>query len=218
MHPGLALCVYSHTGTVFYDVFLSVCFSECLHDVFKWLGFEIEVHPDCSSEKMLFLLRKLSSRDHSQMDSVVCCILSHGQEGSVYGVDGLPVDFRELSKPLNGLKCSSLADKPKLFFIQACQGTRNQQAVYIDSDDHTNTICSDAVALTESIPSDADFLFAMSTVPSFVSFRERSKGSWFIQSLCRNLVQMVPRLVKQNIISCSISIRLFFSGEVCCTN
>lgn len=206
MHPCPALSVYARTGTEFYDgVFLSVCLTECLHDVFKWLGFEMEIHQDCTSEKMLSLLRKLSSRDHSQMDSVVCCILSHGQEGSVFGVDGHRVNFRELSQPLNGLKCSSLADKPKLFFIQACQGTSNQQAVYIESDDHTNTICSDAFARTESIPSDADFLFAMSTVPSFVSFRERKNGSWFIQSLCQNLVQMVPRLVKQNILSCSIS-------------
>lgn len=185
-------CIYG-------GVFLSVCLSVYLHEVFKWLGFEIEVHRDCTREKMLSLLRKLSTRDHSHMDSVVCCILSHGQQGSVLGVDGLPVDFGDLSRPLNGLRCFSLAEKPKLFFIQACQGTSEQQAVYIESDDHTNTVCSDAVAPTESIPSDADFLFAMSTVPSFVSYRERSNGSWFIQSLCQNLVQMVPRLVQQNI-------------------
>lgn len=184
---------------------LSVCLSECLHDVFEWLGFEIEIHQDCSSEKMRSLMRKLGSRDHSQMDSVVCCILSHGKEGRVYGVDGITVELTELHQPLNGLQCASLANKPKLFFIQACQGNREQQAVYIESDSHTDSfVCSDAVALTESIPSDADFLFAMSTVPSFVSFRERKSGTWFIQSLCQNLLQMVPRLVKLNIIYCSM--------------
>ncbi|XP_026233048.1 caspase-8 isoform X4 [Anabas testudineus] len=166
---------------------------ESLRDVFMWLGFKVEIHNDCSSTDMRSLLRELGRRDHSQMDGVVCCILSHGKEGCVYGADDLPVTFTELCKPLNGLSCPSLADKPKLFFVQACQGTSEQQAVYIESDDHTGTLCSDAVALTESIPADADFLFAMSTVPSFVSYRDTKNGSWFIQSLCQNLVQMVDR-------------------------
>lgn len=188
---------------------LPVCLSESLHDVFMWLGFKVEIHNDCSSTDMRSLLRELGRRDHSQMDGVVCCILSHGKEGCVYGADDLPVTFTELCKPLNGLSCPSLADKPKLFFVQACQGTSEQQAVYIESDDHTGTLCSDAVALTESIPADADFLFAMSTVPSFVSYRDTKNGSWFIQSLCQNLVQMVDRLVKNDI----IYYKLFSGGK-----
>ncbi|XP_056284201.1 caspase-8 isoform X5 [Pseudoliparis swirei] len=40
---------------------------------------------------------------------------------------------------------------------------------------------------------DADFLLAMATVPSFVSWRDKKNGSWFIQSVCQNLLQMVPR-------------------------
>ncbi|KAF3694838.1 Caspase-8 [Channa argus] len=162
---------------------------DCLRVVFKWLGFQTEVHQDCSSQQIRSLLQRLGSRDHSLMDCVVCCILSHGQEGSVYGVDGQTVELAQLKQPLNGLKCPSLADKPKLFFIQACQGTSEQKAIYIESD---GIVYSDAVAMKGSIPSEADYLMAMSTVPSFVSYRERKNGSWFIQSLCQNLVQMVP--------------------------
>nr|AGN52667.1 caspase 10 [Channa striata] len=165
----------------------------CLQDVFRWLGFETVVNRDCSSDMMLSLLQNLGRKDHSQMDCVVCCILSHGQKGSVYGIDGQTVELTQLKEPLNGLKCSSLAEKPKLFFIQACQGNSEQKAVYIESDgDTSGVIESDAVAVKDSIPSDADYLMAMSTVPSFVSYRERTNGSWFIQSLCQNLVQMVP--------------------------
>ncbi|XP_029981476.1 caspase-8 [Sphaeramia orbicularis] len=162
--------------------------------VFEWLGFDIEVHNNCTREQMLTVVRQLSSRDHSQMDCVVCCILSHGLEGGVYGVDGRPVKLMELTEPFNGSRCPSLVEKPKLFFIQACQGTIEQKAVVIQTDGPEPTmVCCDAVQIRESIPCDADFLQALATVPSFVSYRERTHGTWFIQTLCQNLVQMVPR-------------------------
>lgn len=166
---------------------------DCLRKVFQWLGFEVVIERDCERDKMLSVLRELGRRDHSQMDCLVCCVLSHGQEGSVYGVDGLTIQIKELMEPVNGLNCSSLAEKPKLFFIQACQGSNEQKAVYIETDGSARSLVySDAIKAKHSIPSDADFLLGMATVPSFVSFRERKNGTWFIQSLCQNLVRMVP--------------------------
>lgn len=181
---------------------LSLWLTECLHKVFTWLRFEIKTHQDCTSKKMLSVMQDLSSRDHSQMDCLVCVVLSHGNEGSVYGVDGNTVAIRELMEPFSGQNCSSLIQKPKMFFIQACQGSDEQRPVYIESDGPTRgSIQSDAVAAKDSIPSVADFLLGMATVPSFVSFRERSSGTWFIQSFCQNLVEMVAGLVKLSTVS-----------------
>ncbi|KAM9346833.1 caspase-8 [Symphorus nematophorus] len=167
---------------------------DCLQKVFKWLSFEVETLRDCTGERMLSVMQELGRRSHSQMDCLVCCILSHGLEGSVYGVDGLTVTISKLMEPFNGSNCSSLTEKPKLFFIQACQGTKEQKPVYIESDSPAHgLIRSDAIEARNSIPSDADFLLGMATVPSYVSFRERKNGTWFIQTLCQNLVRMVPR-------------------------
>ncbi|XP_024269953.1 caspase-8 isoform X2 [Oncorhynchus tshawytscha] len=169
-----------------------------LVSVFKWLGFETQTEPDCSREKILSLLAELRNRDHSQMDCLVCCVLSHGLEGGVYGVDGLEVSVRELTEPFSGLECSSLRDKPKLFFIQACQGNKDQKQVFIQSDGPapssttSSSICTDAVVHRDSIPTDADFLLGMATVPHFASFRDKRQGTWFIQSLCQNLINLVP--------------------------
>ncbi|XP_028993496.1 caspase-8 [Betta splendens] len=166
---------------------------ECLVKVFTWLGFKTEVHHDCTSGQIKNLVQDLGRRDHSAMDSVVCCILSHGKEGSVLGVDGIPVEFTDLREPLKGYNCYSLAKKPKMFFIQACQGTDNQRPVWVEADGPADSsVCCDAVKV-KPIPADADFLFAMSTVPSCVSFRDKTAGTWFMQSLCKNLVDMVPR-------------------------
>ncbi|CAK6954037.1 caspase-8 isoform X1 [Scomber scombrus] len=174
--------------------------------VFKWLGFDIVIRRNCTSGQMQSIMQELASQNHSQMDCLVCFILSHGQEQSVYGVDGNTVELQDLMDPFNGSRCSTLANKPKMFFIQACQGTREQQPVYIQTDSGTGShVSRDSKIFTpsfkgskqqpttkSSIPSNADFLMGMATVPSFVSFRERSNGTWFIQSLCQNLVQMVP--------------------------
>lgn len=186
---------------------LSVWLPESLHKVFKWLGFDIETQRDCKAEKMLSIMKELAGRNHSHVECLVCFILSHGQEGSVYGVEGRTVTYRELMEPFSGFNCSSLAEKPKLFFIQACQGTKEQRAVHIQADG--SLVQNDAVVAKDSIPSDADFLLGMATVASFISFRERTSGTWFIQSLCKNLIDMVPRLV--NCRSCKIrSVQHFF--------
>lgn len=175
-------------------------FTGCLQKVFEWLGFQVVVKNDCQSHKMLSVMRDLGSRDHSHIDCLVCCVLSHGKEDSVYGVDGIAVPITQLTEPFDGTKCPSLAGKPKLFFIQACQGDREQNPVYIESDGPGRSrshslVQSDAVAVRDSIPADADFLLGMATVNFFASYRDKVTGTWYIQTLCKNLVQSVPRLV-----------------------
>ncbi|XP_060910493.1 caspase-8 [Labrus mixtus] len=156
---------------------------ERLNKVFEWLGFHVVIERDCDRKRMLRVVKNHGEEDHCDVDCLVCCVLSHGEQDGVYGVDGLTVALNELKEPFNGLKCPSLTEKPKLFFIQACQGVSRQEPVYIQSDGLESS----------SIPSEADFLLAMATVPSYVSFRERSNGTWFIQALCQNLIQMVPK-------------------------
>lgn len=180
--------------TVFY--LLCICPSDCLKTVFSWLGFQVEVQRDCTSERILSLMEELAGRSQQDWDCVVCCVLSHGLEGCVHGVDYKPVNIKMLLEPFIGTKCPSMAGKPKLFFIQACQGIEEQGIVYLGGDrpEHSD-VDTDVLLLKESIPSHSDFLLGMSTVPGFVSLRERTNGTWYIQSLCQNLVDMVPRLV-----------------------
>ncbi|KAG9328057.1 hypothetical protein JZ751_016670 [Albula glossodonta] len=137
---------------------------------------------------MLSLMEELSRRNHSGMDCLVVCVLSHGDRDLVYGVDENEVYLSQLTSHFSGDGCPSLVGKPKLFFIQACQGGKVQRPVHI-APDNVN-ITAGTIA---PIPEGADFLLAMSTVPKYVSFRDPIEGTWFIQSLCRNLLEMVPR-------------------------
>lgn len=170
-----------------------VC-AESLVAVFLWLGFEIVIRRDCSAESMLDALDELRKQDHAQSDCVVCCVLTHGYEGGLHGVDGGKVLVKDLIRLLDGYNCPSLIQKPKLFFIQACQGSKEQQGVLIQSTgDMERSLFCDAEESGQFIPVGADFLLAMATMPGCVSFREAFRGTWFIQSLCNCLQQLVPR-------------------------
>ena len=54
---------------------------------------------------------------NSQSDAFVCAILSHGEEGVVFGIDA-KIEIQELLRFFKGNNCAGLVGKPKIFFIQ----------------------------------------------------------------------------------------------------
>ena len=133
-------------------------------------------------------------------------VLSHGNEGILYGYDH-SYPAHKIWEPFTADKwvnvilslitiiisrSSSLAGKPKLFFIQACQGSKMDSGTEVG---HTLLKWQPIFALpkvkmartmTDSLatyrtPLYADFLLAHSTVAGFYSWRNTVSGSWFIQ-------------------------------------
>lgn len=58
-----------------------------------------------------------AAEDHSDADCFGCAILSHGDDGTVYGTDSI-MQLKTLVDCVKGPNCPSLIGKPKLFFIQ----------------------------------------------------------------------------------------------------
>ncbi|XP_076595841.1 caspase-3-like [Chaetodon auriga] len=146
---------------------------------FSSLGYKIKFVNDQTVEQMKRLMLSVSQEDHSRSASFVCVLLSHGDEGVIYGTDG-PEEFENLTRYFKGDRCKSLVGKPKLFFIQACRGSDLDGGILIETD-------SVAEQTSERIPVEADFLYAYSTAPGYYSWRNTSNGSWFMQSLCEML-------------------------------
>jgi hypothetical protein len=154
-----------------------------LKDVFRSLGFNVEVKSNLTHSEMATSLLHTACSDHSLYDCFVCCILSHGALGAVYGCDGKTVAIRDLMSYFKAATCPTLRSKPKLFFVQACQGNDKQYGHTADVD----TDSADSPGEVETIPNEADFLLGLATVPGFVSFRSRSAGSWYITTLVHML-------------------------------
>merc|ERR1712088_1288396 len=149
----------------------------------KRLDFEVRVYNDCAYKDMERILEELAQSDHSDADCVFVAVLSHGELGILYACDQ-PFKPDRLWSHFNAEKCPSLAGKPKLFFVQACQGDQLDAGVRLKRCAYTET---DSNAMSYKIPSHADFLIAYSTIPGFYSWRNTTAGSWFIQSVCRVL-------------------------------
>ncbi|KAM7097010.1 caspase-10-like isoform 2-T3 [Ciconia maguari] len=167
-----------------------------LERVFTWLGLDVRTYTDLTSLEIKDLMRTWQQlQDHKDRDCFICCILSHGESGAIYGKDEELVSIRMIMSHFTAKQCPQLADKPKLFFIQACQGKEIQCPVYVEGDARIPDLTSvqQSISPSESIPEEADFLLGMATIDGYVSFRHIEQGAWYIQALCSKLQLLVPR-------------------------
>ncbi|NWV62425.1 CASP8 protein, partial [Malurus elegans] len=166
-----------------------------LRNVFSKLHFRVEEYRDLTAEDIRKTVNIFRSEDHEDKDCFVCCILSHGKKGIIYGVDGEEVPIRELTTAFTVRNCSSLAGKPKVFFIQACQGDAFHKGVTIETDagEQDSSVERAARFQLDCLPPEADFLLGMATLQDYVSYRSPREGTWYIQALCQHLEYSCPR-------------------------
>ncbi|KAM4026427.1 caspase-8 isoform 2-T4 [Anomaloglossus baeobatrachus] len=158
---------------------------ESLSIIFSKLGFEVHRKRDLEGEKIFQTVNSYKGNNHGESDCFICCVLSHGDRGTISGTDGQSVPIRDLTFCFCSSQCPTLVGKPKLFFIQACQGKEHQQLVSLQTD-----ACIDSEGCNSSmdlIPDEPDFLLGMATTLHCVSYRHPKHGSWYIQSLCEHL-------------------------------
>lgn len=156
--------------------------ASALANRFAELGFEVEIEDDVTREEMMQIMKKYAFMDHTDNDCFACAILSHGEEGVVYGRNG-KIEIKKLLEPFKGNFCDSLAGKPKLFFIQACRGTEFDEGAEMNVADAKGEMEVDQEISTHKIPAEADFLVAYSVVPGYYAWRNSIDGSWFVQAL-----------------------------------
>ncbi|XP_061549485.1 caspase-8 isoform X2 [Phycodurus eques] len=182
---------------------------KALESLFSRFGFSVIVHSNLTAEEIREKLRIIASRNFSEEDALVVCVLSHGEHGCVYGTDEEKVSLRELTQPFTSGLARTLAGKPKLFFIQACQGGGYQTGTLPSppnpregDEDRRSHFEADAGPIhAETVPSDADFLLGMATVPECKSFRNKYTGSIYIQELCRQLRRSAESSREEDILS-----------------
>lgn len=163
---------------------------EAVKRVFNRLQFETVEYMNLEGKEIHEIVKEYSKKDHRNMDCFVCFIFSHGEKDKIKGVDDECVNIEDLVSCFTGTKCPSLAGKPKVFIIQACQGTGYHPSVTVEADSSGDPEV-DATPLA-SIPDRADILLGMATVEDYLSFRSRRNGSVYIQSLCRKMEQLCP--------------------------
>jgi len=98
-----------------------------LEETFLNLGFDVEKHHDLMAWELKATVDELvNKKDFSRYGSLVICLLSHGTEGALEGIDSRKVNINNLKYKFSLEKCPDLYGKPKIFIVQACQGTLKQ--------------------------------------------------------------------------------------------
>ena len=101
--------------------------------------------------------------DHKDNDCLLIAILSHGELGFLHSKD-THYKLEAITSYFSADRCPSLAGKPKLFFIQACQGD-NLDGGAVMRREATETDSNGYQSMSYTIPVHADFLIAYSTIP-----------------------------------------------------
>ena len=104
----------------------------------------------------------------SSYASLVLCILSHGGDGVIYGINGESVRMNDLKYAFNHEQCPELSGKPKLFVIQACRGERYMS---FDPAFTRQQPSEDKWQVASTLAPIRDTLDVYATLSEFVSFR-----------------------------------------------
>ncbi|EFX85212.1 hypothetical protein DAPPUDRAFT_45861 [Daphnia pulex] len=155
-----------------------------LSETFRMLGHDVEIYENLTRENLLRTMEKISKYDFRLYDCLVMCFLTHGERGILFSADSIPIELDQIKSYFNGANCPHLFEKPKLFFLQACQGQESQRRITYDE------IQDDSIVR----PSISNFFEAWATVPGFLSYRSTYKGSAvFVRELC-HVLQMYAHI------------------------
>jgi len=155
-----------------------------IEKTFESLDWQVEIHNDASASDIRGVISLLQVREETEkLHALAIFILSHGEDnGTVFAADSMYRVDHDILNALAADKCPYLAGKPKLIFVQACQGQATDPGARIRRR-HTS---QDSTA-TYKIPNYADFLIYQASFWNHYSFRSSDTGSWFIQALCTKL-------------------------------
>ncbi|XP_052263175.1 caspase-7-like isoform X2 [Dreissena polymorpha] len=180
---------------------------ENLKSTFTDLGFDMQIHHNKTYKEMMKIFKSAAKRDHSQSDCFACIVLSHGDEvrmidkhrpdqlerlDVIYATDGI-MFTKDIIQQFSDLKVPSLANKPRLFFVQACRGSSLDSGVPLPVGDLDMPDGEMPRVEVSPCPLYKDSLIMYATPPGYYAFRRPDTGSWFVRALCKVFSDQSPR-------------------------
>jgi len=168
--------------------------------LFEQLGFKVIVQNNRTYQEMREDINSFAQRqEHASSNMAIIVLLSHGEDGLVFGTDGRKVPNEWILGQFNNDNCPNLKGKPKLFIFQACRGDDPDYGTALiiprlEEVDGLRSTQVDSQSFTlealpplfekARIPTVEDMLIAYATIPGYVAHRDNMRGTWFIESIC----------------------------------
>ena len=166
-----------------------------IRKTFTELGWKVEedlVMQDPTKDQIEEQIKIIQSST-VKISCIAVFIMSHGEENDTIWADDQSYNLcKDVVEQLSAEKCPSLAGKPKMVFVQACQGGNTDSGTSVKLRSPTKKQdFSDAVVVEPKtvykhvkIPSYADIFVFKASYNGYRCFRN-DEGSWFMQTLCR---------------------------------
>ena len=167
---------------------------EAFKDVVDHFKYTVTVRENLTAEQMKAAVEDAGKAATPNHDSFICCIMSHGDNEGIEGVDRKEVTMEELALLVGPKKCPNLVGKPKIFILEASRGQKIPQAIDFDGTAEHKKIMG--------IPPDADYFFAYSTTPTTMNMRRPSQGTFYTQILCEKLQKKASKMSLHDIVVC----------------
>ena len=166
--------------------------------LFEQLGFKVKVQNNRTYQEMREDIATFAQKvEHEDSNMAIIVLLSHGEDGLVFGTDGRKVPNEWILGQFDNENCPKLKGKPKLFIFQACRGDDPDYGapILIPRLDGGTEVDAQAFYRPRAgsptsrpmpkIPTVEDMLIAYATIPGYVANRDNMRGTWFIESICK---------------------------------
>ncbi|KAK3087263.1 hypothetical protein FSP39_003810 [Pinctada imbricata] len=159
------------------------------------LGYVVKRKEDMTREGLLASLKEETSKlndltNRQKYHSIMVVVMSHGDKEGIVTHDDKRMTMEEIMEFFKNDKLKCFADRPKVFFVQACRGTDDQGTV--DIPDDLPPVDIEDVVGSVPVPVDANILVAYATTPGYKAYRRPSSeiGAWFIHALIEVFKEM----------------------------
>lgn len=160
-----------------------------LSRTFRGLGFEIDIQENKTYEEIRDHISQVSRMNElKKYDCLVVFVLTHGDESEIIYAKDRRYYVKELVEPFTGRNCIQLANKPKLFFIQACKGVKSQKGVTMRTMTDSGQVSgAKKTYVMYSIPEISDVLVSYATIEGYTALRVATSGTPYVKCLCEEL-------------------------------
>ncbi|KAL1425672.1 hypothetical protein MTO96_018966 [Rhipicephalus appendiculatus] len=180
-------------------------------DLFSALHFDCIVACDMNASHMKALLSEAArSEELQEADCLVVILMSHGKQDTIRGADGAELHLADDVYTLfNNENCPALHGKPKLFFIQACRGDKEDNAT-----GNTGYETADAEPIRPEEPEPSlssrgecmatwsDMYIAYATIRGYRALRHSTIGSWFLSAVYKVFTQHACTMHLEELMHC----------------
>ncbi|XP_031768033.2 caspase-1-like isoform X3 [Galleria mellonella] len=164
---------------------------EALTNTFKKLGFDVLLYEEKTEREICKILQDYTDprkKNFTNHGCIMVAVLTHGEyDGRLMAKDD---SYHEqlIINYLNVSTNTTLINKPRIVFIQACRGKDDIRGVGVHQPDVHN-IGRDVTKFNRyyTLQLEPDMLILHSSYIGSPAYRDNKNGSWFIQTLCKEI-------------------------------